>query len=832
MPSTFLRKSGLFLSLGFAIAAQADAAVTIAKDGRALAQIYVGDDWQVEAAVPSALRTMSLEQRARHDQDLARSRAVADLRYHLKQMTGADFEVVVVDTPEAVQAPALVFGELAVAMGATPEHQTQTGDAFRLIVREEAGQAGQGGLILFGGESEVAASHAVYRFLHELGCRWIMPGPNGEVIPLLSTLTVEPSDLARAPTFEVRAPWYSGGPRIVTTEELDQFAQWRRRMGQTHGQPSHPDFMHGGHAWAYMINRYKQEFEAEPSMFAQVRSAEGGFERSRFQLEPTHPGVIDLTVRYIREEFDRHGWPKDKHVALSIGPNDGAGYSQSPETYRVSAGRTDPVTGGSDETDVLIHYANEVFERVADEFPNLRLGFYIYSVHGDYPKRYQPHPHFVAHFADITYSRHHSIFDPQSFTRTYYRSILEQWAQLAQTQDNPMWYYGYNWNLAENMFPYTRVRHFGEELPYYARIGVLGHNNEQDKAWSILGPHNYILARLGWDTTLDWRDLLREYCDVAFGAGADAMFRYYLMLDETQSHAGIESGAYPSVPLVLDRAFLSRAEALLAEARSAAETDTHRRNVEWFGQSVTALTIYHDLIDALSEGAFSEAGDRYDDLMAHWRTQLDADPNLVSRYAELYLKHWCLKPFLDLARTYSSDPYAVLHQLPEALPTRLDPDNAGQRMGFQLPAQAADKYRKTRTYRSTWDAQGLGEYRDGGVWYYHTFDGVTPADGQGVGLLIGGVEDVVHVFLNGRYVGTGRGYLTPFVFDLTDDLHHEAANFLAIQVVRENPINELGLGGLLQTSFVFAGPRLESKAPAEENAPRVLPGGSRDEATQ
>ncbi len=829
MPSALLYKFCLVLSFVFAVVLEADAAVTIAKDGKALAKIFVRDDWQVELASRTALRKMSTEQRAKYDQGLARSRAIADLQYHLKQITGADFEVVVVQQPEDIRPPALVFGELAVKMGATPKQATKTGDAFRLVVRKEAeGNDDGGGFVMFGGESEVAASHAAYHFLHKLGCRWIMPGPNGEVIPSRPTLTVEPMDFAVAPALEVRAPWYSGGPRIVTDQEQAQFAQWRRRMGQTHGQPRHPDFLHGGHAWVYMINRYKEELENDPSMFAQVRSEDGSFKRSKFQLEPTHPGVIDLTVRYIREEFERNGWSKDKHVALSVGPNDGAGYSESPETYRVSAGRIDPITGGSDETDPLIHYANGLFDRIGDEYPNLRLGFYIYSVHGDYPLRYKPHPRFVAHFADITYSRYHSTFDTQSFTRTYYRSILEQWAELAKAQGNPMWYYGYNWNLAENMFPYTRVRHFGEEIPYYANIGILGQNNEQDKAWSILGPHNYVLARLGWDKTLDWRDLLLEYCEAAFGAGSDAMVRYYLMLDETQSQAGVESGSYASVPLVLDRAFIGRAEALFAEAKAATQTDTHRRNVAWFSQSVTALSIYHDLLDALTAGEFSQARDRYDDLMVHWQTQLDADSNLVSRYAPLYLENWCLKPFLDLAKTYSTDSYRVVHQLPETMPTRLDPQNAGQRLGFHLPDQANEKYRKTHTYRSTWDAQGLGEYRDGGVWYYDKFDGVELAEGEGTGLLVGAAEDTVHVFLNGRYVGTGRGFYTPFVFDLTDELNHAGPNVLAIQVERTNPINELGLGGMLQTSFVFTGPRLERKAPVEENAIRVLPGGSRE----
>jgi hypothetical protein len=808
------------------LSATVDAGTALAQYGEAVAKIYVTGPITATSLTNAERRKMSADDVAAHAKAAARGQAITDLQHHLQAMTGAAFDVVLTADPKAVAAPAIVFGELAVALGATAKQETPLRDAFRLIVRDD-------GLVLFGGESEVAASHAMYHWLRSLGCDWIMPGPEGEVIPVRRRLETEAMDVAQAPSFGVRRPWYSGGRAIVFAEEVQQFAQWKRRMAQTHRHNvSHPHYLIGGHMWHGLLRQFKAELDADPTMRPLVRKPDGTYKRGKYQLEATHPGVVELTVRFIRDYFSRNKWPKDKAVALSIGPNDGGGYSEAPEALAAGGGRVDPITGDNDQTDVLILYANNVLEAVADEFPNLSLGFYIYSVHADYPMKHRPHPKFVAHFADITYSRYHAIEDRQSYTRNYYRGILEQWARLHQEQGNPMWFYGYNWNLAENLFPYTKVRIWGEDLPYYHRMGVSGHNNEQDKAWSILGPHNYIMARMSWDVSLDWRELLREYCRKAFGGAAERMTDYYLLLDDTQTRAGVESGAYPSVPLVLDRAFVRDAKKLLKKAKSAAKTQVHKRNVDWFGQSVFMLEHFHNLRDAAADGKFATAMEHYDTMMAHWQTYLDANPNLVSRYGHRYVDKWCLKPYLKMAHTYSTDDYRLVHQLPEALPTQFDPENMGQLMGMYEPGMLEKDLKHTRTYGSTWDAQGLGPYRDGGVWYYDRFSLKKRDAGEGVGLVIGGVEDTVHVWINGEYIGMGRGYFKPFAFDLTAHAKVGPENVIALQVIRRGNLNEAGLGGLLYPSFVFTGPQLEKVAPAVAPMQRVLPGGARDAAAE
>ena len=173
----------------------------------------------------------------------------------------------------------------------------------------------------------------------------------------------------------------------------------------------------------------------------------------------------------------------------------------------------------------------------------------------------------------------------------------------------------------------------------------------------------------------------------------------------------------------------------------------------------------------------------------------------------------------------------MLVRVPDELITMFDPNEVGHRMGYQSPEINDTGFVRTRTISTTWDAQGLTGIRSGAVWYRFPFRLPRQAKGRPIGLFIGGVEDTANVWINGQAIGTsGRAFSRPFLFDLTDGIRYEEENVLAIQVIRVGKANEIGLGGIIRPSFLFTGPRLESKAPKELDLRRVLPGGELGEA--
>jgi len=509
--------------------------VMLVKDGKPLARIYVPVSLAMEELTVAQVRALPEMDRERRANTQALADAVRELNYHIEKMSGTPLEVVESAGADAVKGPAIVLDSLARELGAQPEADAEYADqGFRLLTKAQ--------MVLIGGGSERGTLNGTYEFLTRLGCDWVMPGEIGEVVPQRKTIEVETLDEWQAPAFMQRNLWYRGYPAPRLPEEHQRFYQWIKR--QKGGGTAHPAAGTGGHVWGGFIGRHKAEFEADPTMYALRRAADGSMKRMGPQLEPTHPRVIELFVQDIKDRFEKNGWPKDKAAGFGIGPADGLGYSESAESTAAGSGRMDPIVGEPDRTDLLVLMANRIFEKLGDEYPNVYLGCYSYSTHADYPVRYQPHPRYVQIFAPINFSRFHGVLDETSKTQAYYKSVVEEWGRLHERQGNILFYRGYNWNLAENMMPYSKLKIWGEELPYYRGQGIIGLNVEATKAWAINGPSDYVFMKLGWDTTLDWRQVLHGYCQNAYGGGAEAVERYLLRLTDLQYTSGQEAGSY------------------------------------------------------------------------------------------------------------------------------------------------------------------------------------------------------------------------------------------------------------------------------------------------
>jgi len=530
-------------------------------------------------------------------------------------------------------------------------------------------------------------------------------------------------------------------------------------------------------------------------------------------------------ARYIREDFKKKGWPKDKRITLAIGPADGTGYSASPESRAAGVDGTHPISGAKDQTDLVVKLANDVLDRIGREFPNLSLGYYVYSAHNEFPKRYKPNPRIRPIFAPIGYSRLHSTVDPHSKTRAYYRWVVERWADLAAKQKTPLMVYEYNWNLADNLLPFTRIRSIAEDLRFYHQRKIFSITLQAIKAWATVAAHNYIYVRMTWDTALDWKDLLKEFCDKAYGPAANDLRRYYLRLADRQSTAGQEAGSFSSAPLIFDKAFMkvARADLDAALARKDLTAKQHQR-VQAVVFGFRSLECYLAWHEAMCRFEFAKASQIGEELRANYNNALELSRHLYDRAGGIYIDRMLLQSTKESLK-YSTRPYKTVYRLPEQLPTMFDPTSNGEHLNLYGPKINDSAWLRTHTYSSTWDAQGLGLLRAGSVWYRTRFD--VPADlkGQHVGLLLGAFEDEARVWVNGAYVGsTGIRYPQAAALDLTDAIRFGRKNLLAIEIRRNSWANELLLGGILRPSFVFVGPQVRTPKPPEHRI-RVLPGG-------
>lgn len=801
------------------IAASGLQAVDIIKEHKAVSRIYV-EAFAEEKQDSTVKKTPVNIPFARQGEKILMT-AVADLNYHLRKMSGAELEVIRVSDVSGIKAPAIVIGAPANTLGAKPKGTSELGETFRIRTQD--------GMILIGGESPLGCAYGIYELLSILGCDWVMPGVNGEIIPERADVSISELDIEQSPSFSVRCPWYSGGASVITQKCREEFDQWKLRQKEQLDRQWHPLMMSGGHVWGTLISKYAEEFKKNPEMLAMVRLPDGTMKRKGPQIETTNSKVIALFADYIREMFRKNGWANDKNICIGVGPSDGGGFSESPESTIAGANRIDPISGDPDITDLQILLCNQLIEKLEGEFPNLRLGFYLYNTHADYPMKYTPNRKVTIVLADITYSRLHGIGDRSSKTRAYYKDILEQWGNLSGRQGNNIFFRGYNWNLAENFLPYTKLKIWGEDIPYYKKMGVIGFYNEYSKAWSVLGPSDYLEAKLIWNASLDWKEVLSKYCRNAFGKGAPFIEKYYLMLADRQSRSGYEAGSYHSFGLMYDDNFVKESLALFAQAEKAAEKDSEKMRVRFAAAPAEMLKHYLTFRKAYSSFDFVSAKKTFEQMKSELKQYEETDPNLICRNAVKYLDRFYGK-FMDESVKYSTGDYRVIFPLPDRLKTVFDSGNCGQTMNYFGTEINDMDYISTATYSSTWDAQGLMGYRSGSVWYRIPVELSDKLKNEPVGLFVGGADSIVRIWLNGEYAGMGQGFARPFQFDLTG-LCRTGGNLIVIQVQRYGN-SEIGTGGLIYPSFLFTGPRLANKAPKTEKLERVLPGGERESAKE
>ncbi|MBQ9089295.1 MAG: DUF4838 domain-containing protein [Lentisphaeria bacterium] len=773
-----------------------DGGLTLVKNGKPAATILVNAPIANEG-IPLRERQSEKLSRDVLAQRVLRT-AVDDLNYHLKAMTGTTLPVAYNTN---LKTPVLVL-EI--------KNDAAQDEFFISCTQDKAVISGKDGF---------AIAHGIYELLSRQGCDWVFPGPAGEVIPKRATVSTGVFNYTSKPDFAVRCPWYpdNGSRSKHSPAELRNFNMWKLRHKLQLTRYNHPLVMIGGHVSDALIRKYQKLFDKNPDMYALVRNVDGSFTRRGPQLETTNPKVIKMIENYIRDIFKKRNWPKDKKVCIGVGPADGGGYSESIESQMASSGRLDPATGNKDFTDLQILLCNTLLERMEKEFPNLHLGFYLYSNHADYPVRYKPHPKIVLVIADISYSRLHGTLETQSKTRNYYRTILEKW----KDSPNVKFFRGYNWNLAENVLPYSKLIMWENDLPLYKSLNVQGVYNETTKGVSNLAIGNYMEAKMLWDTKLKWRDVLHTFCRNAYGKAAAPMEKYFMEVTLRQSKSGQEAGSFHAFRKIYDQKFVDQARKWFARAYDLAENAAVKERIRIAELSLSTLEDHLKFKNAFNNFEFDKAKELFDKIMGDLKVEIDKRKNIVSPGGYNYFRRFHQDSVM-LAYKYSQPPYSIAYKIPDKLKTMFDQFNSGNLMNYYGKAINDTECIKTATFSTTWDAQGLMGFRSGSVWYRITFPKL---NSKSAGLFVGGADNIVRVWCNEKYIGMGRGFARPFTYDLTGLLNEDGDNLLVIQVQRRGN-SEIGTGGIVYPCFIFTGPQLEKRAPDGELEYRLLPGGA------
>jgi len=675
----------------------------------------------------------------------------------LKKMTGAEVPVV----NAAVEGKVAIYvGQAAVKAGLDLKGiESATHEGVRVVC--------DGKRVLIGGQNGTSTVKAVCRFLEELGCRYYMDHPMGEVYLTAKTLVVKEMDLREKPGFAMRQIWGSnwGGNTL--------WKIWNGAGGIPFAQ---------GHSWGAYVD--KGLFETHPEYFA-LRNGE----RKKGDWYCTSsPELRKIFAEGVIKTLEAHGGQ-----SASISPPDGVSYCECDKCKaQDDPASIEPSSGKVCVTDRYVDFFNAVAKQVGQKFPEARLSFYCYADYTQAPTRgMKLEPNLVAWIAPLRYCRMHAIGSEICPSRAQLAEMIDGWSKAGQA----IAYRTYNYNLAECLVPYSMLSVWGHDVPYLKAHGAVGINLESLASWQIYGPHMYASLRLAYDPAGDVGKIQEDYFANFYGPKAGPiMKRYWLGIDRAFAELHAHAGSFFAIHKVYTLAFLAECRKLIDEAMAAVKDEpAYLARVAMHGEGLKNAEQHEQMRVLLNAGKAGEAREVYQALLA--RTDAQTAARYGNHYTSDYLKRFIGKEIEPAAAAIAA-PNKLIAVLPDQWKLMYDEGDKGVESGFAAETFDDAAWKSVATYSDTLDGQGMPD-RKTIMWYRTTIDlPAAPAKGA---LFFVSVDGLARVFVNGQEVGSGAKKRLPFEVEAAG--LKAGKNVIAVRVDHSG-ITELFLGGIVRPVYL------------------------------
>ncbi len=432
----------------------------ISSDGQALMDVVVGQD------------------ASRRTRDAAR-----DLADYLGRITGGEFQVVTGDGTNGLAVGNFKdFPNLGLNDLFNPKKPTRLDEH---LVRTHAS-----GVYLIGA-SDLAAQHAVWTFLYNIGYRQFFPTQTWEVIPDKPTLRVY------GDSFEIPDFYNRNGPREAAYTHRQMWHDWQDRNRMTSSFN-----ISTGHAYRHIINRNQEAFDAHPEYTAG--------NTSKFRV--SEPGLVELVVQDAVNRIEAN----PGLLSVSMEPSDGGGWCDSLEEQAMGS-----------ITDRVVYLANAVAEAINDlGYGDKYVGIYAYNHHSA-PPNIEVHPNVVV---SVATSFVHASFSVEELVRKWSR----QGAMIGirDYYDTFVWHQGLPPSGKGGNLNYLLDR-----VPFFHINGARLMNANSVDSWPINGLGYYVSANLLWDISLtdQVEDIIEDFLEKAFGEAKEPMRNFYELVGRGNS---------------------------------------------------------------------------------------------------------------------------------------------------------------------------------------------------------------------------------------------------------------------------------------------------------
>ena len=700
--------------------------------------------------------------------------AAQELRVYLKKMSGAE-------APLGDGMPAHIFLGDASAFPNLPFAPPQL-DPEHFVMRTHGAD-----LYLLGAD-DAGVSHAVYTLLHDLGCRWFMPGEIGEVVPHTADIVIPPANRIEGPDFNLRNIWFSWDSKdpLNTPEARARHAGWCRR-NRTGG--ARVNMAHNLVRGPLPPDRY---FTGHPEYYALVNGV-----RTPRQPCTSNPEVVDIVTREVIRYFDDN----PDAVSYSLSPEDNADFCQCPNCTALDSRRRDP--GFSNYpvmTDRLVKFYNTIAERLQEKHPGKCVAFYAYFNHTLPPTTVKLDPHVLVAVTAQQFCTLHSVADRDCASRRKMAGIIEQY----ERQTPFVYIREYDPMPGSGELPAPLFGAHLRDMRWYKRAGVKGFSWESHQSWATLSPNHYVLAQMMWNADQDPRALLADFCDKFFGPAAAPMRRYYETLEGAFSRATIHPGwGNASFPSLFTADIMAQCGTALREARALARQSPYRERARMIGLGFAYLDSWLALKRAIVEGQYEAAVAARGRALRAVNALSNLDGGVIlAPEANSALEHtdnelaWILPKSLEFRRVND-----IIAELPTAWRFRREDDE--QTAATWAAADYDDSAWGMIRTDSQWWEQVKEPLENCRAWVRTRFAVLESFRGRRIVLRFGALDEEGSIYVNGTLahgrVLSGESWAEPFEVDITDAVRLGADNVLAVRAQAEGT-----LGGVWRGAVVYA----------------------------
>ena len=508
--------------------------------------------------------------------------AAHDLRNQLKEMCGAEIEVVTEDRAGA--GPRIVVGDSGLLRKLLPD-----ADPKRMDYEEHVIAATAGGDLLLIGQDDLSSAFAVYTLLEGLGVRF--RAPDCTVVPKQATAKLrlpqrtKPAIRWRQMTMNLSLPWpWENGGIVKLTDKLSTHTVnlWslRNRLNGLR--------LDGTHTVQSLLGNPTLMRE-HPEYYAQNEKGER-LVNGEYEGCYTDPGFIKFLTAYALERMEK----TDAEV-ISL--------SQTDWWFHCRCARCKEVYQkyGNTQAAAVCLAMNQVAEETSKRFPNRGVQAYAY-LWSRKPPQGMPklHPNVYIKLAPINRSIGHPLGEGGPAVNAEIGQDLRDWHRL--TDNLCVW--NYTANGGSVLLPLPNTPTLAKDIRFLADLKVKN-LDEYDVAYAWYGTdlslNGFLPLRAALYAAGMWRPeavadeaaWCRGFVNDYYGRAADKVAAYCDLLRAQQPATNAFWGCFGEAPKgVYTADFLRDGERLLSRARDLADTDAVRNRVDLLRLSHAYAQLY------------------------------------------------------------------------------------------------------------------------------------------------------------------------------------------------------------------------------------------------